>query len=142
MNVKDELGKIVNHVHRSLFTMTSGRIGGQVMGMEALVLTTTGRRSGEPRRNMLTTPIVETNRLVLVASWGGDDRHPQWFLNVRANPDVEITRAGETRAYRAREATAAERAELWPRVVDTYKGYGGYQTKTEREIPLVICERV
>ena len=142
MNLKDELGKIVNTVHQSLFTATSGRIGGSIMGMEALILTTTGRKSGQRRRNMLTTPIVDGDRIVLVGSWGGDARHPMWFLNLQANPDVEITRAGGTRPYRARVATDAERAELWPRVTSKYSGYGDYQTKTEREIPLVICEPV
>lgn len=142
MNVKDELGKAVNVVHQSLFKATSGRIGGRLMGMEALILTTTGRKSGQRRTNMLTAPIVEDRRIVLVASWGGDDRHPMWFLNVREHPDVEITRAGGTRAYRTHVATADERAELWPRVTSAYSGYAGYQTKTEREIPLVICEPV
>jgi deazaflavin-dependent oxidoreductase (nitroreductase family) len=142
MNVKDELGKAVNAIHQSLFTATSGRIGGRIMGMEALILTTTGRRSGQQRRHMLTAPIVEDRRIVLVGSWGGDDRHPQWFRNLQATPDVEITRAGGTRAYRARVATADERAELWPRVTSAYSGYAGYQRSTEREIPLVICEPV
>lgn len=142
MNLKDELGKAVNVVHQSLFKATSGRIGGRIMGMEAIVLTTTGRKSGKRRRNMLTAPIVEDRRIVLVASWGGDDRHPMWFLNVREHSDIEITRAGETRAYRAHVATAEERAVLWPQVVQRYSGYGQYQSKTEREIPLVICEPV
>ena len=142
MNIKDELGKAVNVVHQSLFKATSGRIGGRIMGMEALILTTTGRKSGQRRTNMLTTPIVDGDRIVLVGSWGGDDRHPMWYLNLQANPDVEITRAGGTRPYRTRVATAAERAELWPRVTSKYSGYGDYQTKTEREIPLVICEPV
>ena len=142
MNLKDELGKAVNVVHQSLFKATSGRLGGSLMGMEALILTTTGRKSGAPRQHMLTAPIVEDRRLVLVGSWGGDDRHPQWFRNLQADPDVRITRAGGTRAYRARVATPDERAELWPRVVARYAGYAQYQRNTEREIPLVICEPV
>ena len=142
MNLKDELGKQVNAVHRLLFRATDGRIGGRIMGMEVVILSTTGRKSGARRTNMLTTPIADDRRVMLVASWGGDDRHPQWFLNLRANPDVEITRGRTTRPYRAREATAAERAELWPQVVQRYRGYGQYQTRTEREIPLVICEPV
>jgi len=142
VNLKDELGKAVNAIHQTLFTATSGRIGGSIMGMEALILATTGRKTGQRRRNMLTAPIVEDRRIVLVGSWGGDDRHPMWFLNLQANPDVEITRAGGTRPYRARVATPAERAELWPRVTAAYKGYAGYQERTEREIPLVICEPV
>ena len=138
MNLKDESAKIVNTIHRSLFTATKGRVGGSLMGMPALVLHTTGRKSGAPRTSMLTAPIVEGDRVVLVASYGGDDREPSWAQNLRANPDVEITMGGATKPMRARIASAEERAELWPRVTSRYKGYAGYQTKTEREIPLVI----
>ena len=140
MNIKDEGAKIVNTIHRTLFTATKGRVGGRVAGMPALILHTTGRKSGAPRTSMLTAPIVEDGRVVLVASYGGDDREPSWSHNLRANPDVEITMDGATRPMRAHIASAEERAELWPRVTSTYKGYAGYQTKTEREIPLVILE--
>jgi deazaflavin-dependent oxidoreductase (nitroreductase family) len=84
--------------------------------------------------------VQDGDRLVLVASYGGDDRHPAWFLNLRDNPEVELTMGGRTRPMRARVATADEKAELWPRVVDAYKGYGQYQRRTERDIPLVIVE--
>ena len=140
MNLKDEGAKVANTIHRTLFTATKGRVGGRIAGMPALILHTTGRKSGAPRTSMLTAPIVEDGRVVLVASYGGDDREPNWSQNLRANPDVEITMDGATKSMRARIATAEERAELWPRVTSTYKGYAGYQTKTEREIPLVILE--
>ena len=140
MNTKDEIAKVVNVMHRSLFSATKGRVGGRIAGMPALILTTTGRKSGARRQTMLTAPIVEDGRVVIVASYGGDDREPSWALNVRANPDVDVTMDGGTKPMRAHVATAEERAELWPRVTSTYKGYAGYQTKTEREIPLVILE--
>ena len=89
---------------------------------------------------MLTSPVQDGDRVVLVASYGGDDRNPSWFLNLRDNPDVELTMHGATRPMRARAASPDERAELWPRVVAAHKGYGQYQTRTEREIPLVILE--
>jgi deazaflavin-dependent oxidoreductase (nitroreductase family) len=89
---------------------------------------------------MLTAPVHEGGRYVLVASNGGDDRHPFWYLNLLAQPDVELTIRGVTRPFRARTATDAEKAELWPRVVAAYSGYGAYQDKTERQIPVVICE--
>jgi deazaflavin-dependent oxidoreductase (nitroreductase family) len=108
--------------------------------MPALILTTTGRKSGARRQTMLTAPIVEDGRVVIVASYGGDDREPSWSRNLRANPDVDVTMDGATLPMRAHIASAEERAELWPRVTSTYKGYAGYQTKTEREIPLVILE--
>jgi deazaflavin-dependent oxidoreductase (nitroreductase family) len=78
--------------------------------------------------------------VVIVASWGGDDRHPLWYLNLLEDPEVDLTMGGQTRKMRARTASSEERAALWPRVVGAYKGYGQYQTKTEREIPLVILE--
>jgi deazaflavin-dependent oxidoreductase (nitroreductase family) len=140
MNLKDESAKVVNTIHRTLFTATKGRVGGRIAGMPALILHTTGRKSGAPRTSMLTAPIVEDDRVVLVASYGGDDREPSWSHNLRANPEVEITMDGATKPMRARIANAEERADLWPRVTSTYKGYAGYQTKTEREIPLVILE--
>lgn len=140
MNLKDEGAKVVNLIHRSLFTATQGRIGGRIAGMPALVLHTTGRRSGAPRTSMLTAPIVEDGRVVLVASYGGDDREPSWSRNLRDHPEVDITMDGATKPMRARIASAEERAELWPRVTSSYKGYADYQTKTEREIPLVILE--
>jgi deazaflavin-dependent oxidoreductase (nitroreductase family) len=138
VNLKDEGAKVVNTIHRTLFTATSGRIGGRIAGMPALILKTTGRKSGAVRTSMLTAPIVEDDRVVIVASYGGDDREPSWSLNLRADPEVEITMGGSTKKLHARIASAEERADLWPRVTSSYKGYAGYQTKTEREIPLVI----
>ena len=140
MNLKDEAAKVVNTIHRSLFSATSGRIGGTVMGMPALILHTKGRKTGEPRTTMLTAPIVDSDRIVLVASYGGDHREPMWARNLRVHPDVEVTKDGATTPMTARIASDDERAELWPRVTSSYKGYAGYQTKTEREIPLVILE--
>ena len=135
---RDPLIKLVNTFHRSLFNLTKGRIGGRIAGMEAVVLTTTGRNTGEKRQSMLTAPIVEGDKVVLVASYGGGPKHPQWYLNLTANPTVEITRKGKTTTMTARTATPEERAEMWPRVTAAYKGYAGYQEKTDREIPLVV----
>ena len=89
---------------------------------------------------MLTSPLQEDGRVVLVASYGGDDRHPAWFLNLRDHPSVEVTTGGRRRTMKARVASSEERARLWPEVVQAYSGYGQYQTRTSREIPLVILE--
>jgi len=77
---------------------------------------------------------------VVVASYGGDDRHPQWYLNLRAEPNVTVTMNGRPRRMVARTASAGEKAELWPRIVASYRGYGGYQERTDRDIPVVILE--
>ena len=75
-----------------------------------------------------------------MASKGGDDRNPEWYLNLTANPGVDVTLNGTTTPMRARTASAEEKAELWPTIVAAYKGYAGYQKRTDRDIPVVICE--
>jgi deazaflavin-dependent oxidoreductase (nitroreductase family) len=109
--------------------------------MPVLELTTIGRRSGQPRSVMLTSPVQEGETWVIVASRGGDDHHPAWFLNLSDRPDVEVRRKGQPKLrMRARIATPEERARLWPQVTATHKGYAGYQEKTDREIPLVLLD--
>ena len=79
-------------------------------------------------------------RIVLVASRGGDDRNPAWLHNLQAHPAVEIELDGRTRPMTARVADAAERAELWPRIVADHANYASYQSKTDREIPVVVLD--
>lgn len=134
----DSFMKSMNAWHRGLRAMTGGRLGDDVMGMPAVELHTTGRTSGKRRSAMLTAPVYEPDRVVLVASKGGDDRDPQWYRNLVADPNVELTVKGATRPMRARTANARERAELWPRIVAAYDGYAGYQRRTTRAIPVVI----
>jgi deazaflavin-dependent oxidoreductase (nitroreductase family) len=140
VNFKDEAAKLVTAGHEAVFKASGGRLLGRVAGMPVLVLTTTGRKSGHRRTTMLTAPIAEDGKVVLVASYGGDSRHPAWFLNLRDHPDVEVLMDGATRPLRARIATDDEKAELWPRIVDAYKGYAGYQKRTDRDIPVVLLE--
>jgi len=133
--------KTMNGVHRALLKLSGGRFGWQASGMPVVELTTTGRKSGQPRAVMLTSPVQEGDTYVVVASRGGDDQHPAWFLNLRDNPDVEVAIKGAPkRRMRARVASADERARLWPLVIADHKNYAGYQTKTTREIPLVLLE--
>jgi deazaflavin-dependent oxidoreductase (nitroreductase family) len=135
--------KTMNAVHRGLIAVTGGRVGWTVAGMPALELTTTGRRSGLTRTVWLTSPVQEGASLVVVASRGGDDAAPAWFLNLVDRPDVEVRRQGQPAGpMRARVATADERARLWPQVVAAYPGYATYQDRTEREIPLVLLDPV
>jgi deazaflavin-dependent oxidoreductase (nitroreductase family) len=134
----DMVMKSMNLVHKSALALSGGRLGRDVMGMPAVELHTTGRTSGKRRSAMLTAPVLEPDRVVLVASKGGDDRDPDWYRNLVAEPQVELTVAGTTRPMVARTADARERAELWPVVVEAYDGYAGYQQRTSREIPVVI----
>jgi deazaflavin-dependent oxidoreductase (nitroreductase family) len=132
--------KTVTQVHRSIVHVTGGRVLSSVAGMPVVDLHTVGRKSGLPRSTMLTAPLIDGDRIVLVASKGGDDRDPDWYRNLVAHPEIELTMAGRRRPMRARPASQEEKAELWPRVVAAYQGYGGYQRRTDRDIPLVICE--
>ena len=131
--------KAMNAVHRLVLRLSGGRLGWKAGGMPVLELTTVGRRSGEPRSVMLTSPLQEGDTLVVVASRGGDDRHPAWFLNLVADPHVVVTLPGRPgEAMTARVIRSTERAELFERIVDAHPNYGGYQKRTRREIPVVI----
>ncbi|HVA71026.1 MAG TPA: nitroreductase/quinone reductase family protein [Acidimicrobiales bacterium] len=132
--------KTLSRVHRTILRLSGGRVGRSAFGMPTVELVTVGRKSGRARSTMLTVPVVEGERLVLVASKGGDDRDPDWYQNLVVHPDVETTMAGQRRLMRARPATPEEKIELWPRVERSYKGYAHYRRRTKRDIPLVICE--
>lgn len=128
--------------HRALLTLTGGRFPHSIAGMPTLELHTIGAKSGERRSRLLTSPIVEDGRVVLVGSNGGGATSPSWVANLRANPEVEITMGDETHRYRARVVTGDERTDLWTRVVKRYRGYETYQRRAPREIPVVVCERI
>jgi deazaflavin-dependent oxidoreductase (nitroreductase family) len=133
--------KAMNAIHKGLLKISGGRVGWKTGGMPVVELTTTGRKSGQRHTVMLTSPVQEGDAIVIVASRGGDDHHPAWFLNLRDHPDVDVVIGGKPKqAMRARVASPEERARLWPKVTSAYKGYGNYQTKTKREIPLVLLE--
>lgn len=137
----DRLLKTANLLHRGLITATRGRLGWRAARMPVLELTTTGRKTGRPRSVMLTSPIRDGSSLVIVASRGGDDDHPAWFLNLRDNPEVEVSMHGAPKQrMRARVATPEERARLWPALTADHANYAQYQTKTTREIPLVLLD--
>lgn len=137
----DNALKVMNLAHRVLLKVSFGKVGWTALKMPVLELTTTGRKSGEPRTVMLTSPLQEGSTLVVVASRGGDDTHPAWFLNLRDDPDVTVALGGGAPVpLRARIADTAERARLWPLIVADHDNYAGYQTKTQREIPVVLLE--
>jgi deazaflavin-dependent oxidoreductase (nitroreductase family) len=127
--------------HRGLIKISGGRKGWNISNMPVLELTTTGRKTGRSRAVMLTTPAQDGTTLVVVASRGGDERAPAWFLNLEANPEVEVTmHGGPKRRMRAYVATPEERNRWWPVIIADHQNYAGYQTKTTREIPLVLLK--
>lgn len=132
--------KAMNLAHRGILRASGGKLLGRPFGMPVVELHTVGRRSGLPRATILAAPVVDGERVVLVASKGGDDRDPDWYRNIVANPDVELVIEGRRRRMRARVASPEEKAALWPEVTATYKGYASYQRRTRRDIPVVICE--
>ncbi len=125
-----------------VYRLTGGRVAGSLSsGAQLLLLTTTGRRTGRSR----CVPLLYLDHgeaLVLVASRGGMSGHPAWYLNLQATPEAvaEIGRAQIPVV--ARPATSAERDELWPRLVGLYRHFDTYQKRTERQIPLVVLDRV
>ena len=144
MNLQQQLAdiglKTMSRVHRVILRTTNGKVLNSAFGMPVVELHTVGRKSGLPRSTMLTAPVIDGQRIVLVASKGGDDRDPEWYRNLMVHPDAELTVDGQRRLVRARQASAEEKAELWPRVVAAYRGYAGYQGRTQRDIPLVLCD--
>jgi len=133
--------RFMNSAHRCLLKLSGGRLGWTAADMPVLELTTIGRKSGKPRSVMLTSPHRDGDAIVIVASKGGADHHPNWFLNLRDNPRVVVTMQGSAdRNMSARVASREERERLWPTITSDFTNYAGYQGKTEREIPLVMLE--
>ncbi len=135
--------RAVSALHRVLYRTTGGKVGKWLPGVDApmLLLTTTGRRTGRPR----TVPLLYLERdggWLVIASFGGRDYHPAWYLNLVAEPACEVQIDGERFAAGAAVVAPDRRAELWPEVVAAYPGYADYQAKTGREIPLVLVTPV
>ena len=128
------------HVRR--YRETGGEVG-QIWreGSTVLLLTTTGRRSGEPR----TTPLIyaqDGDRFVIVGSKGGAPEHPGWYRNLEKTPGVELQVGDEVFSARARTASGEERERLWRKANEVWPHYDEYARKTEREIPVVVLERI
>jgi deazaflavin-dependent oxidoreductase (nitroreductase family) len=131
--------KAMNRVHRILLGVSGGRFGWHFSGMPVIELTTTGRKSGQPRTTMLTSPYQEDSTIVVVASRGGDDTNPAWFLNLRDDPNVMVKLGPKPAEPMVAEiADANERARIWPTIASKHTNYAGYQRKTDRQIPLVL----
>ena len=126
-------------IHPRLYQWTGGRIGGTTMGLPVLLLRTTGRKSGQPRTNALMY-FARGDAYVVIASYLGEPRHPAWWLNAKANSDVEIQVGAKRIPVRAREAEGDERDAIWTDVVAQSSDYAEYQSRTERRIPVVVLD--
>jgi deazaflavin-dependent oxidoreductase (nitroreductase family) len=139
--MKDAAVKRWSRFHRRLYRYTGGLVGRRLVDNDMLILTTSGRASGRPHAVPLLY-LQDGGDLVVIASYGGRDRHPDWYLNLVADPSVTARVRGRVLELRARTASAAERHTWWPRVVAAFDGYAAYQSRTTREIPVVILEPV
>jgi deazaflavin-dependent oxidoreductase (nitroreductase family) len=132
--------RIMGRANTWLFRASGGRLGARFLyGAPVMLLTTVGRKSGKVR----TSPVLyleDGTSLVTVASKGGSAHHPGWYGNLLAHPDVEVEIGADRRRVRARTASADEKARLWPRLTAMYPPYATYQSRTDREIPVVILE--
>lgn len=132
--------KALSGFHAALYRATRGRLGRRLAGHDILLLTTTGRRTGRPH----TVPLLylrEGESLVLIASFGGHPRHPDWYQNLAAHPAGEVHIDGERFPVTARDATPEEHPRLWALAVAEYPGYADYQERTGRLIPVVLLRR-
>jgi len=126
--------------HVKLYEETNGAEGHEWQGTTALILTTTGRKSGQQRKHALIYQKFGDDYLV-VASKGGADEPPTWYLNLEADPEVQVQVLGDKFKARARTATAAEKPAMWEVMAKAWPAYNDYQKKTSREIPVVVLER-
>ena len=126
-------------LHTVVYKASHGRIGGTAYGVPVVLLESVGRKSGKQR----THPLLcgeDGENLVVIASKGGVDRHPAWYLNLKAHPETTAWWRGEKRSVRAREASGAERERLWKMMAGLYPEYENYQRRTDRQIPVVVLE--
>jgi F420H(2)-dependent quinone reductase len=129
--------KAIGTLHRWMYRVSGGKLGQSFFGSPVLLLTTTGRRTGQPRTWPLTY-LREGDRLIIIASNGGQPNHPAWYLNLRATPQVSVQLGDRVRRMIAQTTEGDERARLWSRVVEEYPAYAEYQRKTDRQIPVVV----
>ena len=138
--MKDSSVKRWSRFHAAVFRVSGGRLGNRLVDNDMLLLTTTGRRTGETH----TVPLLyltEEDRVIVIASYGGRDYYPDWYLNLVARPEVTVRMPRQSAlSMVARTAGAAERETWWPRILGAYDGYATYQARTDREIPVVFLE--
>ena len=137
--MKDATAKRLSRLHTVVFRGTKGRVGKRLVDNDMLLLTTTGRHSGD----LHTVPLLflsEAQRLFVFASWGGRDSHPDWYSNLLVNPEAMVELPTHRCPVTATTLTGTQRAKWWGRAVDAYAGYATYQSRTGREIPVVALD--
>ena len=132
-------GWVASHIRG--YVESDGEKGHHWRGVQTLLLTVHGRKSDKLRRTALIYG-QDADRYVVVASKGGAQEHPEWYLNLVANPEVQLQVGAEKFTARARTATAEEKPALWHLMTSIWPDYDSYQKKTKREIPVVVLERV
>jgi deazaflavin-dependent oxidoreductase (nitroreductase family) len=131
--------KLIVAINVFFYRLSGGKIMGKLKGSPICLVTMTGRKSGRK----IVMPLMYTahgDNVLIVASLGGAPQHPLWYHNIMAHPAITIQDGSRVRAMRARQASAAEKAELWPICVASYPEFADYQRRTTRDIPVLICE--
>lgn len=132
--------KWMSRVNTWAYKVSGGRLGGTFLqGAPVALLTTIGRKSGEPRISPLLF-LRDGDRVVFVASQGGRTNNPMWYLNLKANAEVSVQIKNEVLDLTGRDATDEERAKYWPQLVKMYPAFEDYQSWTDRNIPIIICD--
>lgn len=137
--MKDSSVRRWSRFHTIVYRASGGLIGRRLVDNDMLLLTTTGRHSGK-RHTVPLLYLEDDDRYVVIASYGGRDRHPEWYLNLLQSPVATIQTQRSRHSVVARTADADERARWWPKIVEAYHGYSAYQRRTDRQIPVVFLE--
>ena len=135
------LGKVMTGTHAAIYRASDGNLAGRMFNSPVLLLTTTGRKTGRERTNPLLY-LEDGENLVVVASVGGAPKHPDWYWNLKANPETRVQIKDRTLRVRAEEAKDEEKRRLWRLVVEMYPPYEDYQQRTQREIPVFVLRPI
>ena len=132
--------RTMHHLDRLALRLSNGRFtaASRLTGLQILSLTTTGAKSGQPRTVPLVAIPHENDRFIVIASNGGQAKHPAWYYNILAHPQVVVARNGRAQPYLARQTEGAERAACWQIALQTYPGYAAYEQRTSRHIPVIL----
>jgi len=134
--MRDRTAKALSTIHTLGYRLTNGRVGRRLVDNDMLLLTTRGRKTGR----LHTVPLLylqDGDDLVVIASWGGRHQHPHWYSNLQAHAEASVKVLGRRWEVKAQPMAEDERKEWWPRIVEAYDGYAAYQTRTDRQIPVV-----